>query len=96
LDTAEIALQGAQGRWAGARPKIKIGMDEIGDAFVIDYGDPLKPGFEPWLVKSRSTDDCSDIAVEEQAYALMARAAGLMMGDARVQRTEKPNEPGPD
>lgn len=92
MDTAEIdALQGAQGGSAGARPKIMIGLGQDGDAFVIDYGDTLKPGFEPWMVKSRSMDDRPDIGIEEQAYALMARAAGLEMADTKILRTEKGN-----
>lgn len=92
MDTAEIdALQGAQGGSAGARPKIMIGLEPGGGSFIIDYGGPLQPGFEPWMVKSRSTDDRSDIGVEEHAYALMARAAGLEMTDTRVLRTNKGN-----
>ncbi|MET2832781.1 type II toxin-antitoxin system HipA family toxin [Mesorhizobium shangrilense] len=92
MDTAEIdALQGAQGGSAGARPKIMIGLNPDQNIFVIDYGHQLKPGLERWIVKSRSSDDPIDIGVEEQAYALMARAAGLDMADTRILQTKKGN-----
>ncbi|PRD41606.1 type II toxin-antitoxin system HipA family toxin [Phyllobacterium phragmitis] len=92
MDTAEIdALQGAQGGSAGARPKIMIGLSPDQNTFVIDYGHQLKPGLERWMVKSRSSDDPIDIGVEEHAYALMARAAGLEMADTRVLQTKKGN-----
>jgi serine/threonine-protein kinase HipA len=93
METAEIdALQGAQGGSAGARPKIMIGLNSERNAFAVDYGQPLRPGLEHWIVKARSMRDRSDIGVEEHAYALMARAAGLEMSDTCVLRTGKGNE----
>lgn len=92
MDTADIdALQGAQGGSAGARPKIMIGFDRGRDSFVIDYGQALAPGEERWIVKSRSAEDPPGIGAEEQAYALMARAAGLRMAETHLFHTRKGN-----
>lgn len=92
MDTADIdALQGAQGGSAGARPKIMIGFDRGRDSFVIDYGQALAPGEERWIVKARSADDPAGIGAEEQAYALMARAAGLRMAETHLFHTRKGN-----
>lgn len=93
MDTADIdALQGAQGGSAGARPKIMIGFDRGRDSFVIDYGQALAPGEERWIVKSRSAEDPAGIGAEEQAYALMARAAGLRMAETHLFHTRKGNQ----
>jgi serine/threonine-protein kinase HipA len=92
MDTADIdALHVAQGGSAGARPKIMIGLASAKNSFFIDYGLEMKPGFEHWLVKGRSIHDQKDIGVEEHAYALMARAAGLEMAETRVINTAKGN-----
>lgn len=92
MDTADIeALQAAQGGSAGARPKIMIGLDRGRQSFRLDYGLGLPKGFEPWLVKGRALGDREDIGVEEHAYALMARAAGLMMAETAVIETARGN-----
>lgn len=89
-DTAELdALHGAQGGSAGARPKIMIGLNPQENTFVLDYGHRLAEGFERWMVKSRGPDDPKEICIEEHAYALMARAAGLQVAETRVLRTGK-------
>jgi serine/threonine-protein kinase HipA len=91
-DAADLdALQGAQGGSAGARPKIMIGFDRAQDSLVFDYGQRLAPSFERWIVKSRSSDDPADIGAEEQAYALMACAAGIDMAETRLFKTRKGN-----
>ncbi len=77
-------LQGAQGGAAGARPKIMIGFNPGRQTFILDYGAPLPEGYEHWLVKARAQDDHRDICAEEHAYALMARAAGVLMAETRV------------
>lgn len=90
MDTADVdGLQGAQGGSAGARPKIMIGLNADRTGFVIDYGQELKPGFERWIVKARGAGDGAEIGVEEHAYALMARAAGLRMADTAILTTRK-------
>jgi len=92
MDTAEIdALQQAQGGSAGARPKIMVGLNRERNSFYIDYGLGMEPGFEHWLVKGRSIHDREDIGVEEYAYALMARAAGLEMAETRLIETARGN-----
>ncbi|CAN7593502.1 type II toxin-antitoxin system HipA family toxin [Rhizobium sp. LjRoot258] len=92
MDTADInTLQGAQGGSAGARPKIMIGLNNAKNTFVLDYGQDMEPGFERWMVKARSAADPAEIGVEEKAYALMARAAGLEMAETRIFDTEKGN-----
>ncbi|MCG7392892.1 type II toxin-antitoxin system HipA family toxin [Microvirga sp. ACRRW] len=92
LDVADIdTLQGAQGGSAGARPKIMIGFNQVQNTFVLDYGQSMEPGFERWMVKARSADDPAEIGVEEAAYALMARAAGVEMAETRVLNTKKGN-----
>lgn len=58
---------------------------------MFDYGHGMQPAFERWIVKSRSSEDPTDIGAEEQAYALMARAAGIDMAETRVFTTRKGN-----
>ncbi|MBY5870214.1 type II toxin-antitoxin system HipA family toxin [Rhizobium leguminosarum] len=90
MDIADIdTLQGAQGGSAGARPKIMIGFNRAQNTFALDYGQDMEPGFDRWMVKARGVGDTVDIGVEEQAYALMARAAGLEMAETRIFDTRK-------
>ncbi|MBB4239198.1 type II toxin-antitoxin system HipA family toxin [Rhizobium esperanzae] len=90
MDIADIdTLQGAQGGSAGARPKIMIGFNEVRNSWVLDCGQDMEPGFDRWMVKARGVGDPADIGVEEQAYALMARAAGLKMSETRTFQTGK-------
>ncbi|MDP9791354.1 type II toxin-antitoxin system HipA family toxin [Agrobacterium tumefaciens] len=90
MDLADIdSLQGAQGGSAGARPKIMIGFNQAENRCVLDYGQPLDPGFERWMVKAPSSDDPREIGPEEKAYSLMAVAAGLTMADTLLLETRK-------
>ncbi|MBY3179438.1 type II toxin-antitoxin system HipA family toxin [Rhizobium leguminosarum] len=90
MDIADIdTLQGAQGGSAGARPKIMIGFNKAQNTFALDYGQDMEPGFDRWMVKARGVSDPIDIGVEEQAYALMARSAGLEMAETRIFDTRK-------
>ncbi|TAX70883.1 type II toxin-antitoxin system HipA family toxin [Rhizobium leguminosarum] len=90
MDIADIdTLQGAQGGSAGARPKIMIGFNKAQNTFALDYGQDMEPGFDRWMVKARGVGDPIDIGAEEQAYALMARAAGLEMAETRIFDTSK-------
>ncbi|UFW65098.1 type II toxin-antitoxin system HipA family toxin [Rhizobium laguerreae] len=90
MDIADIdTLQGAQGGSAGARPKIMIGFNKAQNKLALDYGQDMEPGFDRWMVKARGVGDPVDIGVEEQAYALMARAAGLEMAETRIFDTRK-------
>jgi serine/threonine-protein kinase HipA len=88
LDTADLgALQGAEGGSAGARPKIMIGFNQTLGRFVLDYGQPLEAGYERWIVKAASREDPDAIGPEEQAYALMARRAGVDMAETHLFET---------
>jgi serine/threonine-protein kinase HipA len=92
MDTADIdALQEAQGGSAGARPKIMVGLNKQKKSFRLDYGGDVPPGFERWMVKGRNIHDRKDIGIEEHAYALMARGAGLAVADTSVIKTAKGN-----
>ena len=92
MDVADLdTLQGAQGGSAGARPKIMIGFNPVEETFVLDYGQELPPGFERWMVKAASLADPAEIGAEEQAYAAMAREAGLQMSQTRLFDTRKGN-----
>jgi serine/threonine-protein kinase HipA len=66
-----------------------IGFNKAQNTFALDYGQDMEPGFDRWMVKARGVGDPPDIGVEEQAYALMARAAGLEMAETRIFDTSK-------
>lgn len=67
----------------GARPKVLIGYDCRKQIVVAGEGD-LPPGFEPWLVKFSAREDGLDAGPVEFAYALMAKAAGIIMPENRI------------
>lgn len=82
------ALGQAGGSPAGARPKALIALDAAGEA---RHGsDAIPEGYDGYLVKFPGRDDPADIAAIEYAYALMARAAGVIMPDVRL--IEGPDE----
>ncbi|MEP9404326.1 type II toxin-antitoxin system HipA family toxin [Sphingomonas sp. VNH70] len=72
-------LGGASG---GARPKVHVGFGP-GGAIAVGDGE-LPPGYAAWIVKFRASADPVDIGPLEQAYAAMARAAGLTIGETRL------------
>lgn len=72
-------LGGASG---GARPKIHVGFDP-GGPIRLDDGE-CAGGSESWIVKFRALADPVDIGPVEQAYAVMARAAGIAMAESRL------------
>lgn len=67
-------LAGASG---GARPKVHIGFSPRGEICIADG--ELSAGFESWIVKFRALTDPVDIGPVEEAYARMARTAGITM-----------------
>ncbi|WP_294280703.1 HipA domain-containing protein [uncultured Sphingomonas sp.] len=71
------ALGGASG---GARPKVHVGFAPDG---AISVGEAAG-GHDAWIVKFRATGDPVDIGPVEEAYARMARAAGLTIAESRV------------
>lgn len=70
-------LGGASG---GARPKVSIGIATDGALGQNAAAD----GHEEWIVKFRATVDPVDIGPVEEAYAHMARAAGIDMAPSRL------------
>ncbi len=73
----------AGGSPGGARPKVLIGVR--GDK-IISGEDDLPDGFEHWMVKFSAKADARDAGPIEQAYAAMARAAGIDMPETRLFR----------
>ncbi|HSA33569.1 MAG TPA: type II toxin-antitoxin system HipA family toxin [bacterium] len=75
-------LLAAGGSPGGARPKVLVGYDPRKK--VLLSGEALLPaGYEHWLVKFSAKDDLPDSAAIEFAYALMARAAGIVLPETR-------------
>jgi serine/threonine-protein kinase HipA len=66
----------------GARPKVQIGFTGNGSASV--GTDEAEPAQEYWIVKFRAPADPFDIGPIEEAYALMAEAAGITMSRHRL------------
>ncbi len=80
-------LRAGTGGSAGSRPKFVALLDpERGT--LRDHRAQPAAGFEPWIIKYRSADDPATAAEEEQAYALMARAAGIDMPATLVLRSD--------
>jgi serine/threonine-protein kinase HipA len=75
-------LAGLAGGSGGARPKVHVGFDAAG-AISVGEGE-LPAGFTPWLVKFRAPNDPVDIGPIEEAYAVMAQAAGLTLSAHRL------------
>ena len=76
---AELGRVG--GSPAGARPKALLAINEQGDAV---HGREPSAGYDHYLVKFQGIDDPEDSAQIEQAYATMARAAGVRMPQTRL------------
>ncbi len=69
---------------AGARPKALLAINAGGEA--VHGPEPPAGGFVHYVVKFRGTDDPEDAAQVEQAYADMARTAGVRMPETRLVR----------
>lgn len=91
-DASEI-IAGEEGQFAdtlaglasgsgGARPKVHVGFDRSGGIWAGEGEVP--PGCAAWLVKFRAPADPADIGPIEEAYALMAQAAGLDISPHRL------------
>lgn len=76
----------AGGSPGGARPKVLVGVDPNTGALV-SGADELSEGFEHWLVKFAARQDARDAGPLEQAYALMATAAGIEIPPTRLFET---------
>jgi serine/threonine-protein kinase HipA len=88
VDEADIdRLQEIQGGSAGVRPKIVVGLNPRTGKLVADTGTVLPEGFDAWLIKFKANIDPAEMGIEEYAYSLMARAAGLEIPDTRLIST---------
>jgi serine/threonine-protein kinase HipA len=76
------------GSSAGARPKI-VAQVNADKSRVIHGSQPLRKGYEHWMIKFASSQDPRDIGAIEYAYSLMARAAGVEMPKTHLFRTKK-------
>ncbi len=74
----------AGGSPGGARPKVLVGVR--GDQ-LLSGEDDLPAGYAHWIVKFRAREDPPDSGPIEQAYALMARDAGIDMPETRLFET---------
>lgn len=82
----EALLARLGGGSGGARPKVHVAIDADGR---LSAGDELalagnKSACEEWIVKFAATNDPADIGPLEEAYARMARAAGIDMAETRL------------
>lgn len=82
----EALLTRLGGGSGGARPKVHVAIDAAGN---LSAGDELagagnKSAGEEWIVKFAATNDPADIGPLEEAYARMARAAGIDMAETRL------------
>jgi serine/threonine-protein kinase HipA len=71
----------------GARPKVQIGFDGKGKVSVGTNN--VAPGQEAWIVKFRAPSDPVDVGPIEEAYAIMAEAAGLTVSEHRLIKAKK-------
>jgi serine/threonine-protein kinase HipA len=76
------ALRIAGGSPGGARPKIVVGVR--GDGHLISGTAALPDGYRHFLVKFPASEDPSDVGAVEEAYARMARAAGIDVPTTRL------------
>jgi len=75
-----LRLGGSPG---GARPKAVV-LREAASGVLAHGAVTAEPGWTHWLVKFRGRDDPADIGPIEQAYAAMARAAGLTLPETTL------------
>lgn len=75
-----IALNGSS---AGARPKAMIGVDQERSR-IIHGSDALLSGYQSWIAKFPNSQDGLDAGAIEYVYALMAKAAGLVMPETNL------------
>lgn len=78
LDALITRLGGGSG---GARPKLHIGIADDG---TIIAGDIETANHAEYIVKFPALNDPADIGPTEQAYAQMARMAGIIMADSKL------------
>ncbi|MEM8583526.1 MAG: type II toxin-antitoxin system HipA family toxin [Bacteroidota bacterium] len=73
------------GSSAGARPKILVHSNAENGNLLPSHL-PLEDSYEPWLIKFTSSQDGTDAALIEYAYAITAVKAGLNMSEVKLFR----------
>lgn len=73
-----LLLHGGSG--GGARPKVTVARDPV-EGLCVSGFQPLRPGFEHWIVKFRHGREPLDTGRAEKAYAHFAQEAGLIVAD---------------
>ncbi|NUT75123.1 type II toxin-antitoxin system HipA family toxin [Pseudomonas sp. C1C7] len=82
-DEIITSLRLAGGSPGGARPKAVVGLSADHRRAVSSFG-AMPEGYEHWLIKFRSDGDHRDSGAIEQAYATMARKAGVEMSESKL------------
>ncbi|MFA5262445.1 MAG: type II toxin-antitoxin system HipA family toxin [Opitutaceae bacterium] len=77
----------------GARPKALIGLPDEGEGPVLAGTRALPRGYSGWLVKF-DTGSVPGMGAMEEAYARMARAAGIEVPETRLIETLSQEGPG--
>jgi serine/threonine-protein kinase HipA len=73
----------AGGTAGGAQPKVLVGVNDRASDEVVYGGHRYPAGYTPWLIKFDLTER-NHVAPLEQAYAAMARSAGVAMPETRL------------
>jgi serine/threonine-protein kinase HipA len=77
------ALRIAGGSPGGARPKAVVALSADGSHAASAFA-PLASGYEHHIVKFRALDEPWETGAIEQAYAVMARQAGVVMAESML------------
>ena len=85
IDLTELALVGSSA--GGARPKALLALPHDGSGPMLAGAGEIPADHEAWLVKFDLSRDGSAGPIEE-AYALMARAAGIDLPETRLLETK--------
>jgi serine/threonine-protein kinase HipA len=86
-DEVITSLRLAGGSPGGARPKAVIGLSPDKSRAVSSFGEMPK-GYEHWLIKFRCEEEHRDSGAIEQAYALVARRAGVEISESKLFQVE--------
>ncbi|WP_017349867.1 type II toxin-antitoxin system HipA family toxin [Pantoea sp. A4] len=77
------SLRMAGGSPGGARPKAIVAISREGNQASSAF-ESLPEGFDHWIVKFRALDEPWETGAIEQAYAIMAGQAGIVMPETRL------------
>lgn len=82
-------LRIAGGSPGGARPKAVVALSKDASHAISAFG-PIPEGYTQWIVKFRASDESPETGSIEQAYALMAKNAGIDVPDTKLLDVEMP------